>query len=94
MPPDPTEPFVFLNLLQISSAEKNTLKKMLKLCPPPFFKFLAQPWKSFMASQPWKSFMASQPWKSFMASQPWKSFMASQPWKSFMATLQQNLLIH
>ena len=32
----------WFNQLQISSAEKNTLEKMWKLCPP-FFKFLATP---------------------------------------------------
>ena len=39
MPPDPLKPFVFLNQLQISSAEKLRLKKMWKLWPSPL-KFL------------------------------------------------------
>ena len=39
-PRTPLEPFSFLNQLQISSAEKNTLEKMWKLCPPPFQSFL------------------------------------------------------
>ena len=32
------ESFLFLNQIQISSAKKNTLKKIWKLCPPPPFK--------------------------------------------------------
>ena len=30
MPPDPLDPFLFLNLLQINSAGKITLEKMMK----------------------------------------------------------------
>ena len=36
MPPDPPEPFLFLNQLQISSAEKNTLEKDAEIMAPPF----------------------------------------------------------
>ena len=44
MPPDPLELFLFLNQLQICSAEKNLpLKKRWKLWPPSFSKFLATP---------------------------------------------------
>ena len=41
-PPDPPQLFLFLNQLQISSAEKRKLKKMWKLCPP-LLKFFATP---------------------------------------------------
>ena len=34
------EHFLFLNQLQISSAEKNAQEKMWKLCPPPLLEFL------------------------------------------------------
>ena len=44
MPPDPLELFLFLNQLQICSAEKNLhLKKRWKLWPPLLSKFLATP---------------------------------------------------
>ena len=42
MPPDPLEPFLFLNQLQISSTEKNTLEKNVKIMPP-LLKFLTTP---------------------------------------------------
>ena len=35
MPQTPLEPFLFLNQLQISSAEKNTLEKNVKTMPRP-----------------------------------------------------------
>ena len=41
MPPDHVEPFLFLNLLQISSAEKNALEKKNVEIMPPLSKFLA-----------------------------------------------------
>ena len=34
MPSDPLEPFLRLNQLQISSAEKNTLEKSVKIMAP------------------------------------------------------------
>ena len=36
--PDPLEPFPFFNLLQISSAEKNTLEKNVEIMPLTLFK--------------------------------------------------------
>ena len=36
MPADPLQPFLFLNQLQICSAEKKVFEKMRKLCPPLF----------------------------------------------------------
>ena len=36
LPPDPPEPFLFLNQHQISSAEKNTLEKYIEIMAPPF----------------------------------------------------------
>ena len=36
MPSDPPEPFLFLSLLQISSAEKTTLEKNVEIMPPLF----------------------------------------------------------
>ena len=42
MPPDPLEPFLFLNQLQISSAEKIRLTENVEIRPP-LFKFLATP---------------------------------------------------
>ena len=44
MPPDPLEPFLFLNELQISSADKKIrLKAMWKLCPLPPLQILVMP---------------------------------------------------
>ena len=44
MPPDPLEPFLCFKQLEISSAEKTTLKKCVEIMhTPPFFKFLATP---------------------------------------------------
>ena len=36
MPPDPLEPFLLLNQLQICSAEKYTLAKSVEIMPPLF----------------------------------------------------------
>ena len=38
MPPDPLEHFLFLNKLQICSAEKNTLEKNVEIVTPSPFK--------------------------------------------------------
>ena len=51
MPPDSPRTFLFLNQLRISSAEKNTLEKMCKLCPPPRLKFLATPPPSLVVDE-------------------------------------------
>ena len=40
----PLELFLFLNQLQICSAEKNTLEKMWKLCPLPLQNFSLRHW--------------------------------------------------
>ena len=42
MPPDPLDPFLFLNQLQTNSAEKNTLEKNVEIMAP-LLKFLATP---------------------------------------------------
>ena len=36
MPPDPLKPFLFLNQLQTSSAQKNELEKCVKIMTPHF----------------------------------------------------------
>ena len=43
MPPDPLESFLFLNLLQINSAGKNTLENLLKFNAPSLKKFVNSP---------------------------------------------------
>ena len=43
MPPDPLKLFLFLNQLQICSAEKNTLEKNMEIMAYPVLKFLATP---------------------------------------------------
>ena len=50
MPPDSPK-LSWFNQLQISSAEKNTLKKIWKLCPPPFLIFLATPLQSLVVGE-------------------------------------------
>ena len=41
IPPDAPKAFSVFQSALISSAEKTCLKKMVKLCPPPFLKFFA-----------------------------------------------------
>ena len=50
-PRTPLELSWFLNQLQISSAEKNTLEKMWKPCLPPLLKFLARPLPSLVVDE-------------------------------------------
>ena len=43
MSPDPLEPLLFLNQLQTSSDEKNTLEKNVEIMPLSLLKFFASP---------------------------------------------------